>query len=113
LHTRFAKLLLLTKHKTHKQILRLSSLCVGKHPIEIWLRIAKRNIARDRVVKHMILLKHGSDVPAHVAIIQGLQIDIVKKDRTFGRLEQRSNQFDESRFPAATAAHESHHPPRG
>jgi hypothetical protein len=42
----------------------------GKHPIEIRLQIAKRNIARDRFVKHVIFLKHDSDVPAHIAIVE-------------------------------------------
>ena len=41
-----------------------------KHPIEIWLRIAKGNISRNRFVKDVIFLKHHSDVPADIAIIE-------------------------------------------
>jgi hypothetical protein len=38
--------------------------------IQIRFQIAEGNVARDRVVKHVVLLKHHSDVPADIPIIQ-------------------------------------------
>src|SRR5439155_1620053 len=51
--TRFANLCLVTKWKTHNEIVRRSDLCGGEQPVDIWLQIAKRNIARNRFVKHV------------------------------------------------------------
>src|SRR5262245_64888954 len=87
--------------------MRCSRLSGRKYTVKIWLRIAERDVTRDRVVKHVVLLKHNSDVPAHIAIIQGLQIHVVEIDCPFGRLEQAADQFYERCFTGAAAADES------
>ena len=83
----------------------------GKYPIKFRLWIAKGNIAGDRLVKHVIILKNDSDVPPNVAVIEAFQIDIVEKYGAFRRLQKAGNQFDQRRFAAAAPAHECHHPP--
>jgi hypothetical protein len=44
----------------------------GKHTIQVRFRIAEGNIAGDRFIKHVVLLKYYADVPTHIAIIQCL-----------------------------------------
>ena len=42
---------------------------------KIGLGIAEGDVARDRFVKHVVLLQDHPDVPAHVAVVERLQID--------------------------------------
>src|SRR3954465_2833164 len=81
----------------------------GQDPVQIWLRVTKRDIAGNRLVKHVVLLQNHSDIPAHVAVVQRLQIDVIEKDCALGRLEQAGYELDQSFLaaPAATYQRES------
>src|SRR5215471_504127 len=70
--TAFSNLCLITKRQTHDELVSGGSLASCKQAINIRLRVAKRNIPRDRIVKHVIFLKNGPDLSSDVAIIQSL-----------------------------------------
>ena len=86
--TRFTNLGLVPQRQTHDEIVGGRCLRRRQHTVEIRLGITKGNVACDRLIKHMIFLKDHSDVPAHIAVIQCFQIDIIEQDRAFSRLEQ-------------------------
>ena len=61
---------------------RLNSGCLrrGKNTIQIRLWVAKGDIARDRLIEHMVFLQNHADMPPHIAIIQCSEIDVIKED---------------------------------
>ena len=80
-----------------------------QNTVQVGLGVTERDIARDGVIKNMVLLQDHPNMPAHVAIIEILKIDIIEQDRAFGGLEQARDQFDEGCFTATAATHQRDH----
>src|SRR4051794_15590168 len=81
----------------------------GQDSVQIWFRITERDIAGNRLVKHVVLLQNHSDIPAHVAVVQRLQIDVIEKDCALGRLEQAGYELDQSCLAAPAATDQREH----
>src|SRR5205823_14711258 len=107
--TRFADFRLITHRQPHDEVMRGGGLSRSENTIQIRFRITERNVACDRLVKHVVFLKHHSDVTAHIPIIQILQIDVIEQDRAFRRFEETGDQFHERGLATATSPDECDH----
>ena len=65
--------------------------------------VAERDVARDRVVEQVAVLKHEADLPAQRAVVERAQVDAVVVDRPLGRLEQPREALDQRRLAGAAA----------
>src|SRR5207248_2730690 len=109
---RLTDLCFITHRQTHDKIVRCGRLGGGKNTIQIGLGVTEGNIAGDGLIEHVIFLQHYPNVSADIAIVQSLEIDVIKEDVAVSWFKQPGDEFDQRRFAAAAATDEGDHTTR-